>query len=113
MAQKNILIKSKTRPWLYRSLSFINPQLFPISHSKPINSSDLYKTIKIIESTGMNINEIENNLYNASKGEKNELYKYLDGSSISDDNPERVYLILILFGILITIILFKIFSMLS
>lgn len=105
---KTKLIKSNIKPNIYRSLSLINKQLFPVVYNKKVSDYDFFNTVKAMVYTGMNSSEFEQKLYEAIVGSDNELKQYLGGTSIPDDNVEKVFIVLIIMGVIIGLVAFKI-----
>jgi hypothetical protein len=102
--------KSYLKPEIYRSLNKIYPDSFPVSHQRTIEDVHFVKTLTLLAKADIkDVNELKSELTDAINGVKNEFYGNIEGSTVCDDTDENSYFILIIFGMIIGFILFKIF----
>ena len=110
MDRKNF-IKSSTRPIVYRSLNVLSPSHFPVKYKKKIDTVRENKIHTQIAKLGLSMDKLSEKIYNASLGELNEVSNLIgDGSTVTEDNSDHLYITLFIFVALMTFVMFKIYS---
>lgn len=83
----------------YRTLSYIDKKKYPVNYERPINEKAKNNLIRFLVKSGMNLEEIETSLLEASQGKKNEFTSIILNSNQGDDVTKKDILIPFFMGI--------------
>lgn len=103
-------LKSSIKPEIYRSLNELYPKTFPINNYRTVENINFNKTIALLARAGVRTEEeIKQYLQDSINGIKNDFTGHIEGTTVADDTPANSFFILIFFGMLVGLILVKIF----
>jgi hypothetical protein len=102
-------LKNKLKSSHYRTLSYINNQKFPVNVEKTPNKREFNRFLTILVKSGMNLDEISENLKQASLGKTNEFSEVIVKNPISDETNFINNSSLVLLGALCTLCTINIF----
>lgn len=100
---KNINLKQRIKSINYRILSNIDSIKFPVNHKKEISVEEENYLIMRLVKSGMNWEEVINELQKASRGEESEFSDLITSYSQGDDYTFKDSAIPFLLGILVFI----------
>lgn len=103
-----VSLKSHLKPHIYRSLNYLSEDDFKVNYKRNVDEISKNRVINSLSKSGLNISDIKNKLYLSSLGESNELASYLGGSTVRNDHNEQLYITLLIMGVVIAVLLYKI-----
>lgn len=84
----------------YRTLSFLDEKNYPVNYFRKVSEKNMSNLLKIFVKSGMDLNEINQTIEKAIKGEKNELSPLILKSNQGDDVTNKDIILPFLIGVL-------------
>ena len=103
-------VKGNIDSSFYRGLSYMDSKLFPVKHSKNIPEYYKNQSIVLVVRSGLTLSEVNETIKKAIDGEENDFTSHIGGSAIADDNSDIQYLVLVFFGMLLGLVIYKLFD---
>ena len=105
-----ISVKGNIDSSFYRGLSYMDSKLFPVKHCKKIPEYNKSHSIVLVVRSGLTLSEVNDAIKKAINGEDNDFTQIIGGSAIADDNSDIQYLVLVFFGMLLGLVIYKLFD---
>ena len=84
----------------YRTLSFIDEKKYPVNNFRKVSEKNKSNILNIFVKSGMDLNEINNTIERAIKGEKNEFFNLILKSNQGDDVTNKDIILPFFIGVI-------------